>query len=353
MAGLIQHQSLIEQAARREVVRPKKFYAPLVLDALVVVSAFGLAGAYKGYLAGGAPLGALLAALALFAVLSVLAMLLTKAFRRRLVVLAIEVVALFLPFYDTPVAYPFQFLTLTALAAFIVLVFGEYMGARALDNTIKIQFFRVIQPQLSRLITAMVLCGVILYLPYWGAQGSFLSLENFNRMFDFGIGPVKQFYPEITFTGSFGDFADAMTRLQLKNDARFRLLSPAEQERTIRDTAEQLRVSLSASLKSDISADKPLAVVFYDFLVSMLAQWRETFGNQFLFAWAAMLFLIARSLGVVFYWASAVIAFFVYQALIAANFIRVTGETGVHEVLDYYAPYHNNNGRIDEGRREP
>jgi len=92
---------------------------------------------------------------------------------------------------------------------------------------------------------------------------------------------------------------------------------------------------LIQSIGIEVGPGSSLGNVFYEFIVKMLGEWRERFGNVFLLAFGIGAFFVFRGLGTIFYWIIGFLSFIVYQIMLASNFMHITGETRTHEVIEW------------------
>ncbi len=326
-----ENQNLIKQVSTEKIERPRGFYVSIALDAVSVVLA-GLTGfLYANYLSYGWHWAWVFLPLAPLAVLSAFSMLLTRKLTRRLGVVALEVVAIFIFFLNLD----FVFVLSAAAATYGFMAWGEVLGRQEMENSMELKFLKVIRPQLNKMITALVLMGVLLYLPQWDAQRSFFSETSFDRLYSFSSSFAGRLYPELNFNSSMETFIRSFARLQLKDDPGFFLLLAPAQERIITESASKLMQSFGQGLNINFSPQQPLSRVFYDFLLDKLKVWEERFGSQFLFAWAVVVFFLLRGVGTLFYWLVAGLAFFLYELALALDWIHLLGESRTHETIEY------------------
>lgn len=286
---------------------------------------------YANYLNYGLNWVWLLLPLTLLVIVSAFSLLLTRSLGRRLGMVALEVLAIFLFFLNLD----FVFILSAAAATYGFLAWGEVSGRQEMENSMELKFLKIIRPQINKMITALVLLGVLLYLPQWDAQRSFFSQSSFDRLYAFASGFAGRLYPELNLNSSMDSFVRSFARLQLKADPGFFLLLAPAQEKIITEAAGRLTQSFGQGLGIQFTPQEPLSRVFYDFLLDKLKVWEERFGNQFLFAWAVVVFFLLRGLGAIFYWLTAGLAFFLYELALAMDWIHVVGESRTHETAEY------------------
>ena len=325
-------QNLIRQVSTDEVTRPSGFWASIILDSLTVASALGGGFAYFRFLNHGTWLGWTLAALAFFAMFSLFGMLLSRGTLRRTLVLGAATVAFAAPFFYVG----FFFLFASAAACFGFLVWGDITSRWEMNNMIDLRFFQAVRPHLNRTITALALLGVLLYLPQQQARGgSFIGPEKFEGIFNWATGTAGRMYPDLALNGSVGDFAKSLATLKMRGDATFFQLLPVLREKEIARLSEQILADLGETMKQQIKPADPMNSIAYRYFIRTLDDWSVKFGQQFLVAWAIVMFFIVRSLGLFFYILVGIVSYFVYQTLLATNVVRIIGENTTKETLDY------------------
>ena len=327
----LQSQNLINAVPVGKIERPPGFYKSFILEALSIALALFAGYFYRQYLSLGTGLIPGLLCLLGLALISPMLMLLTKSTGRRALVLVLEIIAFLVFFYSGEIV----FLVSTGAAAFMFMFWGEAVGRRQAGNSLTLHFFQVCGPLLSRLVTAFALMFILLYLPQWKAEESFLSSPSFNELYNVSIKFVKQFVPEWKLDSTFEDFAKSFTRAQLQGNFTFLQLLPAAQDKAINDNAAKVMEDLGQSLGIELSPKQPLSLVFYNFCIRLLENWKEKFGNQFLFAWAVVFFFVLRGFGGIFLWIASGLGYFLFQLLIATGFIRLVGESRMHEVVEF------------------
>lgn len=324
-------QNLIKQVSAEKIERPRGFYVSIALDAVAVILAGTTGLFYANYLNYGWYWAWVLLPLLPLAVVSAFSLLLTRRLSRRLGVVALEVLAIFIFFLNLDLV----FIISAAAATYGFLAWGEIAGRQEMENSMELKFLKIIRPQINKMITALVLLGVLLYLPQWDAQRSFFSQNGFDQLYTFASGFAGRLYPELNFNSSMEAFIRSFARLQLKADPGFFLLLAPAQDKIITEAAGKLTQSFGQGLGVQFTPQEPLSRVFYDFLLDKLKVWEERFGNQFLFAWAVVVFFLLRGLGALFYWLAAGLSFFLYELALALNWIHVVGESRTHETAEY------------------
>ena len=322
-------QSLTEASVLRKT--PPGYYAAVVIDAVSVLFA-GLFGyGYLRYLGGFSSPWFLLGVLLVLGVATGLQALLTPDAKRRLLVLAAEVVAAGMFFYNFDAA----FLVTAILIFFAIMAAGYYDARRELSYATEVRFFANTHGVIGKFITGVLLFMILLYVPQLTPQNAFVSPGAFSNFFAWSAGAVERWYPAIPLTGSFGDFATTMVERQLKGNAAFQSLSPQAQDATVAANAKALTDSFSQNLGVAIQASDTISTVFYGFIMKSLGSWQHKFASIFLLGWSVAVFLVLRGIGILFVWLDQLILGIVYEILLALGIITIKDEPTTKESIVY------------------
>jgi len=320
------NQNLLEQIPIEKIFKPKGFYKEIILDFLTVASALYFSYSARDFLETGAITGL---ALGVFPILifSSLEVILLKSLSRRFFVLVLEAIALLSFFYDYQIAY------LAAAGGFFLLfsIWGEILSRSEVISSIEVRFVKSTSPLLKKTVTALALLVIILYIPQWNDKNVFISERSFGSIFIWSTGFVHNLYPEINFNSTVDDLAKGVVMYEITGTHPYEDLpdvaKSALSNQLVIQTSEQLKKFLGGGVRGD----EKISDVFYKIVVDSLGKWKEQFGPWFIAAWAAIVFLMARSFGVLFWWFSVYISFLIYQILVAVNFIAIRGETTTKE----------------------
>ncbi len=323
-------QNLLEQSAIDRVRKPRGYYKLIVLDILIVVAALGFGYSYKVFLANGTVVLVGVSALLLL-VFSAFGLFLTKSLKRRILVLFLETVGLLFFFFGQPI----RFLSILGLVIFAFLVIGEISSRSEILNSVEIKFLKAVKPFMKKTVTALTVLVVATYLPQWSGENVFISGDMFKTVFAWASNASRNFYPEINFNSTVDEFLRNMAAYQLAGNELFKNLSPAMQQQAVQQAAAQIKQSLSSYTGLQLSGGETMNDAMYNFIVSGLKKLSASLGAWFMVAWVVIAFLFVRSLGWIFWWLAAFLAFLLYQLLLALNILSVHGEPTVHEMVEF------------------
>ncbi len=331
MDGKIPSLNLISRVKPETPARQPGVYKPIIFDVLSVIAAYGVGWAYAQYLTAKMPITNLSAVLVAFAALSTLQVFFTKGLDRRLLILILETIAMLFLFYK----YDLRILSAAAAVLLVFRLWGEKIGRTELENGLEVRFFKAALPALQKLTTALIVAFVILYFPQWSQKNAFVSKDAFQTFFEWTAGTVKNFYPTINLSSSFGNLTQDLARFGLLNNPDFRNLPAQNQELMVKQAAVQVADSLRKNIGGEILNNEPVSGVVYRLILETLTRWKDQFQNWFLVGWAIAVFFVIRGFGFIFYGLAGLIAFIIYQILLSFGFIHIFGESRTHETIEF------------------
>jgi hypothetical protein len=304
------------------------FWKPIILDVSAVLFAAAFSYSFARYLAGGFSFWLVFAALLLWSAAAALEGFLQKSASRRFAIIFLESFALVAFFY----AYAWQALAITGVLVLLVLLWGYFSVRRELRNAIEIRFFVASGKVVGKIITAAVIFMVVMYASLSNNNGNFFVSEHgFDVFFNWAAGFVNNFYPTPPLTGSFGDFAQAVARMQLQGNPQFQSLTARQQNDALAQSASQLMRAFAPAP----SASEPASNAFYDYFSAAAAKLQNKFNNLFIGVWGLALFLILRSVGIIVVWAGQFVALVFYELMLATGFIRIKEQSATKETIEY------------------
>ena len=309
---------------------PGKWRA-LLLDAAAVLSAALFGFLYYRYLTQRLSVWFLLAGLLLFGVACVMEVFLEKNGWRGFLVICLESVAALGFFWRD------DSLILGIIAAImIVMLSWGYFSARALvRNGIEIPFFAASGDMLGKFTTAVLLFMILAYVPQIGGNALVVSQQSFETFFDWTSGLINGFYPELSLNGSFGTFAQSVSKMELVNNPSFKSLNAAQQSTALQQTTAQFTQNFLESAAAPVASSSPTSDAFYNVLNGVLSAWQSQSSGWFDVGWVTVLFIGLRTIGILFVWFAQFISLIAYELFLASGFMKISEETHKREVIGY------------------
>ena len=308
------------------------FGKAITLDILSIVSAAVFGFAYYSYLTRGMSPWFVLVALLIFGVLSVLQAFLSPSVGRRTLIILLEVAAMIGFFFQYD---EWQILLVAGLIAFIALFWGYVRSRSEVRNSVEIQFFRGTHHVLAGLTTAALLMMLLVYAPQAQGEGIFVPRESFQTFFVWSTSFLNNLYPTIPFNGTFSDFSAGIAKMELSSNPTFTHLTPTEQSTAINAATSQLSTEVANATGVAPAPSDQVSSVAYNYIVAMLSGWKNQFQTTFVITWVIALFIVLRTIGVIFVWVAQLVSVLVYEALLSGGFMHVTEMPHTKEVVEY------------------
>lgn len=329
----MQGKDLLSQLPKRPVITaPAGLIKSIVLDAVIVVLSLVSGFLLSSYLAGGTGFWTLIVGIGVFMAVSVLGTLLTKDPWHRAGVIGLESLFFLLPFWGAP----FDLLSICFGIMVVFLLWGEYLSREDASNSVEIRFFHVIKRPLSKILSAVAMVGVILYIPVWNKNPSFISEATFDSIYSVSTKVMGGLYPEFKFSSDIGTFAKSVAQNQLEKTMNFNLLPAAIKNQALNDLSQKILDSLGNTFGFKLDAKNTFGETIFAFLNKSLSDLRLKFGTTFLTIWGIAVFLFVRSLATLLGYVISFVSFLLYHSLIAFGIVRVRTENKPHEVVEFF-----------------
>lgn len=326
--------NLANQVSRERVLRPAGFWSGVVLDVLVVISAFATSFVYASYLRREISFVWLAVSVGVFALCSIFGLFLTKNPGRRFAVVVLEVLGFVSAFV---VSVPLSTLALVVAVGVVLFVIGEESGRKQLHNSFEIRFFRIARLQLGKVMTGLVLMGVLLYVPARSAAGEqlFLSEQAYQTIFRLSMDTAQSLYPEINLRSTVGELSKSVVAFQFRDNQTFLNLSGSERAMATQGLIDQFMSSVTKTLGISVAPSDTIQAVTYRYFVRAIENWQEKLGDRFAIVWGVAVFFLVRGVASLFSLVVIAIGFAIYQLLLALRIIQIGAETKVRQTLEW------------------
>jgi small basic protein len=333
MATEMQGQNLINPSSITVSFRAPRapIYKAFTVDGVAVLSAALFGYAYYAYLSRGFSVWLLLAAFTFFAVLAALQVFLSTHVGQALTVILLESIGVVGFFWRDN----WQILLITWAVVFVFLAWGYLSGRGRLVNSIDIPFFGTSGTTLGKFTTGLLIFMVLIYAPQIGGNPLVVSQKSFRSFFNWAASVANGFYPEISLNGSFGNFSESFTKMELQNNPSFNNLTQDQQTVAITQGTQQFEQDFLGNASSSVATSSPASDAFYNVLQGMMNAWQAQSGGWFVVGWAAVIFIALRSIGVVFIWLAQFVTLMFYELLLATGFMKITEEEHVREIIGF------------------
>jgi hypothetical protein len=326
-----QNQNLINPSKISTAQHRPGFWRALCLDAVAVLSAALFGYCYYRYLTQGWSVWFLFAALTFFGVASVMEVFLSKGGWRSILIILLEVAAM-LGFFWRDDA---MVLGIIAAIMIVMLIWGQVSARAQVRNGIEIPFFGASGNVLGKFTTAVLLFMILAYVPQIAGNALIVSQQSFRTFFDWTSGLVNSFYPELSLNGSFGDFAQSVSKMELANNPSFQSLNTAQQNIALQQATTQFTQNFLEDASGTVATSSPASDAFYNVLNGVLSAWQSQSSGWFDIGWVTVLFIGLRTLGILFVWFAQFVCLIFYELLLASGFMKISEEPHSREVIGY------------------
>lgn len=326
-----QGQNLIDPSRINATERTQDLLRSLGLDIATVLLAALFGYLYYRYLTQGLSVWILLIALALFGVASVMESFLSNSGVRSLFVIILETVAALAFFWKDNL----EILGIIALVMIFMLAWGHFSARSRMQNGIQIPFFGASGDMLGKFTTGLLLFMILAYVPQIGGNALVVSQQSFGTFFDWISGFVNGFYPELSLNGSFGNFAESFSKMELQNNPSFQSLNSAQQNAAVQQATDQFTQNFLGGSTVAVATSSPASDAFYNVLNGVLSAWQSQSSGWFDVGWVTVLFIGLRTLGILFVWVVQFLSLVVYEILLASGFMKISQESHPREILSY------------------
>jgi hypothetical protein len=224
---------------------------------------------------------------------------------------------------------------ITALIIIVMLLWGHFSARAQVRNGIEIPFFGATGNVLSKFTTAALLFMILAYVPQIGGNALVVSSQSFRSFFDWTSNLINGFYPELSLNGSFGNFAQSVSKMELTNNPSFQSLNAAQQSVAVQQAAAQFAQNFLQSAAQPVTTSTPASDAFYNVLDGVLSAWQSQSSGWFDVGWVTILFIGLRTIGILFVWLAQFVTLIFYEILLASGFMKISEESSQREIIGY------------------
>lgn len=247
-------------------------------------------------------------------------------------VIILESLALAAPFLGY-----FSWYVLAAwLLALLNFLNASFRGRSEMDNQLRIKFFRIKKPVVSRALTALSLFIALIYFNGPNAGADFGISKQTIKSFLKPSEPILQrtLIKNFSFDMSMYQFVDAALGSQIagKLGISAEAIPQAMRAPLINQGIAQLRAQL-APYGINFRNNDTITDILYNYLSKLVVQIPETFRPLITIGGIFLVFLVFRSFGFLFHWAAGALSYVLYEAAMLSGFARLTLESRSREII--------------------
>ena len=224
-----------------------------------------------------------------------------------------------------------------ALAAFLVLLWGNYAGRDELENTLKVKFWRIGKRTVPKGIFALALfIGVV----YAGAaiqekKEMFISQAAFKKLIEpvLQSGLTQKFLPGFDANLSTEELFKNLAEKQVEGNQQLNLLPAAAKNQLISQAAAETQKRLSEFLGITLNSNMDILTAIYDAGIKKFTSLSDNAKMAVPITLAVLLFLTIIGLTLPIRWIISLIAFLLYEIFLALGFAESTLEGRSREII--------------------
>lgn len=278
-----------------------------------------------------------LAIVGLFLIFSLFGGLVNNELKWRLATAAASCAAIAAPFLAFDGAGSGVWYGIVAAATFFCFLFfaaAELALRAAKKSHLTVRFFTFGDALVSKYTTGLVLASVVFIVSQNAISPVLISQSQFESFISRSAGVFDNVATGgMTLEGFLASKFESLVRRQLSQDSRFQALPTGVQDQLIKR-------AMTDALKTDGEAGQGTSIVqafggkLYSFLVSVTENWRQRLGVFFAILWGFGIFIVIRSIFWIFSYAVIIVAYVLYQFLLAVGVIRLREVAQTQEIIE-------------------
>lgn len=230
--------------------------------------------------------------------------------------------------------YQENFLYVLASIFFLWVIFylAHQSGTTQVKNMVKIKFSRAVRPVVGFFLMAIVVfASFVLFV-----NGHlFLEEDNIGRAVDIIVTPfASRFIDGFASSATLENVMSSVARAQIEQQGGFELLNKFQQNQLITQAANETTASLSEIIGFDLDDQATVKSNATRFITARTQGFTDQSAPLRIALLIGILLLVVKSIEIVLYLPLALIAFVVYELMIAFNLITVQFEAQSKEVVN-------------------
>ncbi|MBI1838706.1 MAG: hypothetical protein HYR95_00150 [Candidatus Colwellbacteria bacterium] len=213
----------------------------------------------------------------------------------------------------------------------MLLFWGSYKARKELEATVRIRFFRASRLALNSAVPAIFVFMSLIFL----ARGTVFTETNLQSLLESFSPLIRGYVPAFSFSKPTGELIKdiALGNMSSEELVAFNKLPQSARDQAVNKTVEELSLRVEPYFGSTFSPEKSLSQNVYAAAAIRINGLDEN-SRMYFTAWLMLLILFsARSLVPIIQIPISILAFLIYQIILATNFAVVQLESRSREVL--------------------
>jgi len=234
---------------------------------------------------------------------------------------------LVLPFLGAPLGY----WGAMALIVFMLLIAVHNGGKRGSENMVKIRFSHATRP----VIGLILIVGVVVMTFLFSVEGDAVFTENnVNRTVDLMVTPVLGGYIEdFSSSAKLEDMLESIALDQVNKSSGVENLTAFQKQLLVSQAAKDLGTSLEEKTGFDIKEKATVGANIHTWISERSSNLLDPNSPWGILILGAIILLLVKSIEIILYLPLGLLAFMLYELLVAFGFVTVQFETRDKEVI--------------------
>lgn len=219
---------------------------------------------------------------------------------------------------------------------FWALFYGNFRGNKIINNSIKFSFFEFNRWVLPKGILAVALVvGTIIPISLRASTEQVFPIPSsvFEGVLKESQKVVGIFFPGVNILQPLGEFSIQMAEENVNNLPEVKFLSNAMKQQLIEKTAQSFQDQIIGILGTEASPKLSISEILYQSAKDKFLALSNTAQKWFYVIIGALTFFILTGIFLPLRWAISLLAYFIYELLLALGFIRISIENSPREVI--------------------
>lgn len=248
----------------------------------------------------------------------------------------LETLAFLAPFYDRISAT----LMAAAFVSFLILVSGDYLGRRELENMLKIKFWRISKKTVPKAVIALALFVGAVYVAVPGIgqieqKEFFISQPTFEKIISpfSNVSLIQQILPGFNLSSTVEELVNNLAAGQVKKIPQANLLPEAAKKQLINQATKDFEKQFSDFVGTPVNPQAKVSEVIYEIMVQKFTQLPDNIKTVIPIGAAAIIFLIIIGFTLPIRWLATCLAYLIYEIFLALGFSATMMEGRSREII--------------------
>lgn len=210
--------------------------------------------------------------------------------------------------------------------AFLVLLLSVKKSRDIMKDIVKIRFWKISRAVLPTAIAALFLFASAAYVYGTDKKGFIIPYSDFKYLISSSDFLTKKIYPEFNSSWTIAELTSYLAEKQMEKMPQFEFLSKAVKKTAVNAAVKDFEKKISDFAGIAISAKLQITEAAYEILKSKLSILPPSSQNLISFSVFLLVFLLLEGVAVFVRLLVVLLAFILYEVLLAADFAKISYE---------------------------